>query len=238
MNHSKPYRPTRPIEQHSVFDQSPSEHIQLASDDEDEREAKTLTERLLIRDRWHGTLIELALFAEGVLTVCETRRGKLGQQRQVDLRYLDPAPLVERHIATKTLYVALGCAGAAAMGPLAALLPALAEWSLPWMLASASASAAAFTLALYRTRKDFLFLTAHGRAPVVKLRARFGCLGRCRHAVARLGVAIRAANDTLLGDKAARLKAEMREHYRLQQSGVISGDDCMQSTGRILAHYD
>jgi hypothetical protein len=235
----KPQAPVAAEPDPQWFDDSPSEHIQLASEEflDEPRKAETLRAEFRLRDRWHGAVSTFRLFDEDLLAVDERRRGKQIKLHEIDLRHLDPAVQVRTLSAGKTWYAVLTCMALAGMGLLLELAPPVARFAAPTIAVAALGTLLTLALCLYRTRTDFVFVTANGRAPAVALRAPFGSRRRGRQIAAELATAIRQAHEAKKRDKPERLRAEMREHYRLQDAGVISSAQCVESTTRILAQF-
>lgn len=237
MDQTTAHRPSIATAEHVALDQSPSEHIQLASEDAELREPKVVRERWLLRDRWHGRALELTLFAEDLLTVARLGRKQAEKAQLIDLRYLDPEPAVETRVAKRSLR--LTAVLGAVTGGTAALASTLepAAWLFPWMLVPAAAASLTLAAAVYGSYRDYNFVTRHGRARVLKLRARLGGLRHFRAAAEALTKAARDADVDAAEVNTSCLKREMQEHYRLQSAGLISRDQCASSRLRILALY-
>ncbi|HEU4619894.1 MAG TPA: hypothetical protein VFV10_17780 [Gammaproteobacteria bacterium] len=227
---------------------SVSEHILLEGDDSfEQRSTGPLTEqkRLALRDRLRSREIRLVLYAEGFLRLDEWRRGKRIRAHRIDMRYVDPLPVIERWRATRWLKAGLllGVAAAGA-GAIARVAPDLADFPTLRLYAVAAAAllAAAALSALaayvYRTGESATFVTRHGRAPVLRLTAGLGRIRRCRALLPELRDAIADAFENVSDDTRTFLRHEMREHYRLRTDGILNDEDCSDSTGRILARFD
>jgi hypothetical protein len=110
------------------------------------------------------------------------------------------------------------------------------------MIAAAASSfllaGSAFAIYVYRSQEQTVFRTRTGRAPVISLVATLGCFRRCREVVPQLSDAIVAAQDSNSTERQGRLRDEMREHYRLTESGALSREVCAISTQNILAQFD
>jgi hypothetical protein len=78
----------------------------------------------------------------------------------------------------------------------------------------------------------------HGRAAALTLTAGLGRIRRLRSLLPNIINAIGDAEDDIGEDTTVFLRAEMREHYRLRTDGVLSEEECSNSTGRILVHFD
>lgn len=222
-------------------DDSPSEHIYIGSDNlnpDPKSAGKTLRERVELRNGVRKIATELTLYEEGFLKVAPTVRGKHGGVFWLDLHFLDPVPTVTRAIAKRAIYTALGCAaiagGAFALRAMQMLQPFV--WYA--FAAAMAATLAALAAAVYRSHVRFEFATIHGRAPVLTLVANLGSIRRFKAFMPTLTRAIDEAAEAIGSDTATYLRAEMREHYRLREDGVIDHDECAASTGRILAQFE
>jgi hypothetical protein len=220
---------------------APAEHIFIASEDSSSSPAATarsLRETVVVRNAIRRLGAELAFYDEGFLKVVELRKGAANEPFFLDLRFIDPIPKIERVIAVRWLTSALGCA---ALGALAAFLlrfEALHGVAL-WALGGATlATAATLYVGVYSSHELIEFCTLHGRIPVLRLIANFGCMTKYRAVVPMLSHAIEEAAERIGTDTAAYLRAEMREHYRLRGDGVLGNEECAKGTGRILAQFD
>jgi hypothetical protein len=70
------------------------------------------------------------------------------------------------------------------------------------------------------------------------LTAGLGRIRRLRNVLPIIINAIGDAEDDIGEDTTVFLRAEMREHYRLRTDGVLSDEECSDSTGRILGQFD
>jgi hypothetical protein len=218
-----------------------AEHIYIASEEvgdpattaREVRSTFTLTNPL----RRAGT--RLTLYEEGVLAVAALRNGvPSGGRVLLDLRYLDSVPTIERVIAVRCLYTALGCGATAALAAFLLRFEALHTSAMALLAATALIGLGALTLAVRSSHEKIEFCTRHGRATALRLVATFGSMKKLRAFVPALSKAIEEAGDLIGDDTAAYLRAEMREHYRLRSDGVLDNDACAAGTGRILAQFD
>jgi anti-sigma-K factor RskA len=225
--------------EHHVLESAPSEHIYLSSEAEDDAvEPEHVVERFEVKDRRRRLSTELTLYEQGLLR-SHRRRGKRRlTSHTIKLRYLDPAPTITRHIALRALYTAAGLIALATAASLLARFETLRPVVVPLALVAAAAAVVAGFVFFLRTHESTVFHTLHGRARAVTLTASFGQFGRARVILPALVRAIEDAEETISDDTALYLREEMREHYRLRRDGVLSSDDCTESTGRILAQFD
>jgi len=200
------------------------------------RRPKTVAAQFDLKSLFRGTRTRLTLYKEGLLTVRElgaVRRKEL----MLDLRYLDPKPSVSRTIAVRLLYPAGGAA------VLAALLVALASLGvfppiaclIPAFVLGLVAGVTTWRF-LYQSGERAVFRTARGRADVLELVGSIGDTKTLRRIVPPIVAAIQAAGEAR-GDYQLYLREEMREHYRLAETGVISEDECSTCTQRILHQF-
>jgi hypothetical protein len=224
----------------SVADDSPSEHIYIGSDEarNPKTTARTVREQVVLRNAVRRAGTTLTLYAEGFVGVAEESGGKTRDTFHLDLQYLDPVPSLERVIAGRWFYSALGS------GAVAALAAFLTRFEVvqtaAWITFGIAAFAALGTLlvGVYFSYEKTTFWTIHGRAPVLTLLANVGAVKRFRAFVPVLSAAIEEAAEQIGHDTSAYLRAEMREHYRLRGDQVLTQAVCAESTGRILAQFD
>jgi len=224
----------------SVASGSPSEHIYIGSDEarNPATTARTVRERAVLRNPLRRATTTLTLYAEGFVGVAEERRGKVGDTFHLDLQYLDPVPTLERVIAARWLYATLSSGAIAALAVFLARFEPLQ--TAAWIVFGLATLATLGTLlvGVHFTYEKTTFCTIHGRAPVLSLLANVGAIKKFRAFVPALSAAIEEAADQIANDNSAYLRAEMREHYRLRGDGVLSQQECAESTGRILAQFD
>jgi hypothetical protein len=214
------------------------EHIYLSDETADDgAEPKTVRETLALRDRLRGWDMEITLYEEGFLRLDETR-GKRTHTHKINLRYLDPVPTQHRHYAKRTLRVAAIFAGIAALAALLGVFPSVTTIAVFAAVAAGGGALAAFCLFVYLSHEKVVFRTMHGRAAALTLTAGLGRIRRLRSLLPIVINAIGDAEDDIGEDTTVFLRAEMREHYRLRTDGVLSEEECSDSTGRILVHFD
>jgi hypothetical protein len=223
----------------SVADDSPSEHIYIGSDEaRNPSAARTVREHFVLRNAVRRAGTTLTLYAEGFVGVAEACGGKTRDTFHLDLQYLDPVPSLERVIASRWFYAALGSGAVAALAALLTRFEPL--HAAAWITFGLAALAALGTLlaGVYFSYEKTTFCTIHGRAPVLTLLANVGAVKKFRAFVPVLSAAIEEAAEQIGLDTSAYLRAEMREHYRLRGDRVLTQAACAESTGRILAQFD
>lgn len=216
------------------------EHIYIGSEESADpaATARTPRETCELDNPVRHDGFEITLYAEGVAKIRERRKGNVGEAMFLDLRFLDPVPKIERVVATRSLYTALGCAGVGALAAFLLRFDALYVGAAVVLGVAVLAASVALYVAIYRSQEATEFCTLHGRAPVLKLVANVGAIRKFRAFVPTLSDAIEEAAELIGADTAAFLRAEMREHYRLRGDGVLDNDECAAGTGRILAQFD
>src|SRR5690606_25562535 len=142
-----------------------------------------------------------------------------------DLRYLDPAATLVYRRPRRSWRIAVGLA---ALGLVGLGLAVTAGQAWLWLLGGMSVPARALVawVSARRTGEDTVFTTRHGRAPALRWQASFGCLRRSRKLRPRVAAAIEQARRHPHAERSAELRAEMREHYRLKDEGILSGEEC------------
>jgi hypothetical protein len=223
-----------------VADASPSEHIYIGSDEarNPKATARTVRERAELHNPLRRSSTTLTLFAEGFVGVTEQRSGKTHNTYHLDLQYLDPVPEFTRVVARHSFYAAFASGGLAAVAAFLSRFQAIETAAWIAFGATAIAAIATFAVGVFRSYEKTTFCTIHGRAPVLTLLANVGAVKKFRAFVPTLSAAIEESAERISEDTSAYLRAEMREHYRLRGDGVLTQQDCAESTGRILAQFD
>lgn len=223
------------------MDGRPSEHILLESDDaaaEAVERAGAARARFELHNRVRRVRTELTLYENGVLGVRVTSARGADAERRFDLRHVDPRPLLARRPAATALRAAV-CGAAVAV--VLVLLGTQGVAPTATFVAAAAAlviGAACAAVYVYRAEERVRFVTRHGRVPVLTLVASIGCFRACRAVVPRLAAAVNEAVRAAGGDRNARLRAEVREHYRLRDAGVLTPTECIAAVQRILARFE
>ncbi|HEX5046268.1 MAG TPA: hypothetical protein VFX89_04035 [Gammaproteobacteria bacterium] len=220
---------------------APAEHIFIAGDDtnpDPKTAAVTVRTRAELRNALRRTSTELTIYEEGFLKVVPTVGGKRGQTFRLDLHFLDPVPAITRVVAKRTFYVAFAATAAMGLAALLAQVELLKAFASAAFFASAALATGAVLLGVYRSYEKIEFVTLHGRAQVLKLVASVSSIKRFHAFVPQICRAIDEAAERNQRDPQAYLRAEMREHYRLRQDGVLDNGECAEGTGRILSQFD
>jgi hypothetical protein len=234
-------RTPRPASAAEVPELSESEHIFIGSEDlsRDPKLANRAIGRAEMRNPLRHTVWEITLFEEGIVEIVERTRAERAEAFRLDLQYLDPIPSIRFVVAKRAFWLALGAAAAAGGALLLAdLLPIIGPAALVAAVLAGLTALGAAAFGIYRSHETIEFHTLHGRARVIKLVANVGAIKRFRAFVPKLSGAIEESAERISQDASAYLRAEMREHYRLRGAGVLSSDECAESTGRILSYFD
>lgn len=219
---------------------STSEHILLEGDElditEDIAATRAPQQHFHVTNRSHANQTEMILFEGGWLSLRHHRRNKPGVARMINLRFVDPKPTITRHFAKRTLLASLILGAAGAIAAALAWYSVAVIVSVPASILLFTASAVFFVTCAYRTRKDVVFFTRTGQAPVIELMATLGSFRALRQIVPKLVAAIEISSipDE---DRQKQLRLEMREHYRLREGGVLTQSECTDSTQRILRQF-
>jgi len=201
-------------------------------------ESRDVCDEHEIADKLRGRNTLVRIFEDGWLDLEINRRGRAASHYRIDLRYLDPVPTITQHRPIKMLKAAAVPAGIAAVCAIPASFGWLSAWSVPAAIAGGVVTAGILFVAFYLTHEKIHFQTLHGRADVVRFGAGLGTIRRFRKLLPTIVDAIADAAETVGDETAVYLRAEMREHYRLRSSGILSEQQCAESTGRILAQFD
>jgi hypothetical protein len=95
----------------------------------------------------------------------------------------------------------------------------------------------ALLLCIYQSGEKILFSTASGNVPVLILLTNFGCFRQSHTIVSEISNAIgRAIRQNTLEEE-PYLRAEMQDHYRLRNEGVITPKACQTASSRILSRF-
>jgi hypothetical protein len=223
--------------EHHVLGGDPSVHV-LSEASLRSRAAGAVTERIELRDSLRSRATELTFYEEGVLKVVAIRRGRRARSHSIDLRYLDPVPTMRRYYPKRLFQTALGFAAVAGISALLATFGIAFAAAFATALVTGTTAVLVLGLSIYLSHEKICFHTLHGRARAITLVAGLGSIRRYRKAMPKLAQAIEGAEESIGEDTAIYLRAEMREHYRLRGEGVLTEEDCSESTGRILMHFD
>ena len=219
-----------------------TEHIVLESDERRVpalRTARKVHSRLRVQSSVRRRASELALIDYCYLSVRTWRSRSPDAQYVLDLRFVDPALRLSRHVAWRFL---------AASAVLAVLAVALAwrisasstPWRHEWLLPVGGLfglAVCAALVGLYRTTKTLVLFSVSGRARLLELTGGVGSFRAMRSFSRTLAAHVRIASARRRRSRAEHLRDEMREHLRLKEAGVLSEKEYEMSKARILAKH-
>jgi len=220
-----------------------TEHIVLEAET---REVPQLQSRrrvhasLRCRSQLRRRSLHLSIIDYYYLGIRVGQSGTAAREYVLDLRFVDPSFALTRHIPWRCIWTALALTAATGAG---AMWYAAETASRPRHLA-AEVSATLFagaTLAYLAVATRLVETVAlhslHGRVAVLEYRGGAGTLRRIRPFMRKLGAHVRLAAAARRSTRAAHLRDEMREHYRLKEAGVLAGETYDASKARILAEH-
>jgi hypothetical protein len=109
-----------------------------------------------------------------------------------------------------------------------------------WIAASGIVSAmalAAAVVCIYRTTETISMYSAHGRARLFEFTSGLGVKRALAPFRNKLAAHIKFATAARRPMRSEHLRDEMREHFRLRESGVLTREEYEASKARILAEH-
>jgi hypothetical protein len=222
----------------SPYDNPDTEHIYIGDEFADQAsEPTTIRRREYLRNHVLRTITEVTFFEEGFLKIREGNRKSLLKEHVVELRFLDPDPVINKRIATSWLWSLLGTSALALSSLVALPLAGFPGYATP--VAGILAGLAALSLAMfvYRSQVTHQFHTASGKTGVVSLTGSLGSVRRVRVMSFQVREAIGRANADSGVHDVRYLRAEMQAHYKLAETGVITREACSDGTALILSKF-
>jgi hypothetical protein len=218
---------------------STTEHILLESDVRevpDVRAARRVHAHVRLRSRLRRRVLQLEIIDYYFLAVRSWRSGALLAEYVVDLRFVQAAPRISRFIAWRWMIAAL-----ALLAPGAAIAVRIVpSASRPWLylcIGLVAAGVAAALTCAYRTNETITLHSAHGNAKCLEYTGGIGTLRAARLFLTRLVAHTRLAMAARRGSRAAHLRDEMREHFRLKEIGTLSVEEYEAAKVRILHQH-
>jgi hypothetical protein len=217
-----------------------SEHILLESDERKiphPRCSRKLHGRIELQSRLRRRTLRLELIDYYYLVVRSYRSRSVAAEYVLDLRFVDTAPGLSRHFASRWLLAALAfiaLAGATALRVGDSATP------VGWLTACGvllGMGVAATVVCLYRTTETISMYSAHGRAKLFEFTSGLGANRVFKPFTNKLAAHIRLAVAARRPMRSEHLRDEMREHFRLRESGVLSVEEYEASKARILAEH-
>jgi hypothetical protein len=216
------------------------EHILLESDERDVptlETARRIHARIVLPgDRWRPAL-ELALIDYFFLSVRTARARKA--RYVVDLRHADRSVRLARQVPWSWVAVAAAFLLLAVIGARGIAASPAPWWQHEWLSATAACfaiAAAAVYAAVHRTAETVTLSSTHGRAKLLSHAGGPGTLRAFRVFLPRLEAHLRIAGARRRAG-ADHLRDEMREHFRLKETGALTEAEYEAAKRRILATH-
>ena len=215
-----------------------TEHILISGDGTDSADEPTAVgKQFNVSNRVRGLHTEFTFFDEGFLKVRESRKNKVGKDYLLELRFLNPKPTVIQRFVTESFWAASSMGGAALIAWLLTTFTSLDTYTFPASIVLSTGALVALLLGIYQSGEKILFCTASGNVPVLMLLSNFGCFHQTRAVVPQISDAIGKAIRKNTLEEEPYLRAEMQDHYRLRNEGVISPKACQTASSRILSRF-
>jgi hypothetical protein len=219
-----------------------TEHILLESEVREVPEpgrARKVHAALRCYDRLRRRGLELAIIDYYYLAV---KTGRTGSSREyvLDLRFIDPALGLKKHYPWRCMAVALALAMAAALTAWHIGSSNVVWWRHPWLPTCATTfalTACACLVCAWRLTETLALRSINGRATLLEYTGRLGTLRMAHQFTRKLAAHIQLAIPARRSSDAEHLRDEMREHFRLRETGVLSQEQYETSKARILAHH-
>jgi hypothetical protein len=220
-----------------------TEHILLESDEREIPEAQAARKvhaslRLSSALRRHAIALDIIDYY--YLSVRTRRAGSGLTDYVLDLRFIDSAPRLSRHIAWRWIGAAFGLALSFVGSAWWVSRTASPWWQHDWLPLCAVLFLAAGTASLigaYRTTETLTLYSGHGHARVLQFVGGLGTFSAIRRFTVKLAAHVQIAFAARRPSKAQHLRDEMREHFRLKEAGVLSDEEYDASKRRILQHH-
>lgn len=216
------------------------EHICLVSGIEDERKVEsrtTINREITQRSTINGYQAHFRIFDDRYLGIWTQRFGSRVKGYSVDLRYLNPKPQRQLHISWGWFGLAAALLGIAAILSITihqAPPPAVSHPTLPFALGTGAAGMIALAVAVYRSGRRLVWVSHHGRISLVELMTTQPSRADVQAFANDLKDRIVRVHDTQQVDPAQWLSAELREHRRLKDEGVLTEAIYAKAKKRIL----
>lgn len=217
-----------------------TDHVILEEEDElDESsmDPRTIRQRLELNNRVRGTRTELEVFAVGILRISVRQDSRLRRQFCIDLRHFASRPMTSRRVtsmAGHAAWISVVCGAAVC---LLVYFGVLRGQTTVLALASPILAAGAIRAYVNSLEERIALRTRHGEALVWVLTTTFGCMREGRELARTLSSEVKRIHHCDRRDENRRLRAEIREHYRLSEIGVISARECAAAVRRTLAYF-
>jgi hypothetical protein len=217
-----------------------SEHILLESDERKiphPRCARKQHARIELQSRLRRRTLQLELVDYYFLVVRSYRANRVAAEYVLDLRFVDASLALSRHLAWRWLLSTL------VLGVLAGAIAfriGTSSAPLGWLAVSGALSAmavAAAVVGIYRTTETISMYSVHGRARLFEFTRGLGVKRAFKPFINKLAAHVKLATAARRTMRSEHLRDEMREHFRLRESGVLSAEEYEASKARILAAH-
>src|SRR5512145_1833275 len=220
-----------------------TEHILLEADVREVPELRTarrVHSRLQVHSSFRRRATELTLIDYYYLSVRTWRSGRAASQYVLDLRFVDPALHLSRHIAWRWMTASAVLATLAFAVAWRISASSNTWWRHDWLPVSGILFGLALCAALisrYRTTQTLTVFSEHGQARLLEVTSRLGTLRATRRFGRQLAAHLRIAIRARRSSRTEHLRDEMREHFRLKDAGVLSEREYEVSKVRILGRH-
>ncbi len=218
-----------------------ADHVVLEEEerlDEFSMDPKTIRQRFELNNRVRGTHTELEIFAEGILRISERRDNHLKGQFCIDLRHFASRPMTSRRVTSIAGHAAWISVVFSAAACLLVYFGVLRGQTTVLALAFPVLVAGAIRTYVNSLEEHIALRTRYGEALVRVLTTTFGCMRDGRELAQTLSSEVKRIQHRDHRDRNRRLRAEIREHYRLSETGAISKRVCAAAVRRTLAYFD
>lgn len=222
-----------------------AEHISLESEQDASPGRRPAANKIrstyTLESPMRGCSTQMSILEDHFLSVRAQRPDADPIDYVFDLRFVNPQPVIVRHVPWIWLAGALAWMVIAFCAGLLAWFPILESIPSGRALVTAGAtivSGLALWFSLRRMTETLQFESVHGGAPFVHALGGIGAAKGGRKFfvdVIRNITAAQAAREQT--NKQQALREEMREHHRLRELGVLSEEEYESSKKRILAAF-
>ena len=186
-----------------------------------------------------GTYRNLTIFNGNYCYQAIKNKHERKYKYRVDLSYLDPRPVRERHIAWKWLYTAIGLA-------LLSILSVYTAWVANWVSPSiyfliflvieVSALLICLLLFTHNTYDRIIFKSQYGRVKLIELLNRYPDKKTFRQFIGRFILQIKQAAKKKAYNQSTFLAQELAELRRLKDETVITEQEYEIAKAAIFKH--
>ena len=212
------------------------EHISMACDEIETVEPNFIDAELEQSGRLAGQRI--TIFNGTHLGIGSITQPPKKLSHHVNLAFVDPRPVSRLDWRGKVAVTAMAIAGSVAILIAARLSLHLDIHQAIALLALIVATLAGLGATLRERAKETVFLTRHGRVPLVRFCGRTARQDGNRDFLRLLVHSIRRAHGERLRERGTLLRDEMKEHRRLADEGLLSAKQFQSARALILRAHD